>query len=232
MQEELFDKLLKRKLLLIFKKKISIFKIFSSAAYLHSIRETSQHRLNTMRVQTISSLRNPGHLMRVGMNRLTTQVNSLRDYCGVTTGHPLPSNYLYQQQQQFHDLRHSPIPGSYLRQHQITTINEEDESIMESTSLMNSLDRTPYAGHTLSTMPTNASGIGQLDAADNSVLLALNNFNQPLINNNAIENDHLITRGQMSAGIGTFHGHIQDHDDDLINEPERLTIYGQQRPAC
>jgi hypothetical protein len=188
-----------------------------------------------MRVQTISSLRNPGHLMRAGMNILTTQVNSLRDYCGVITGHPLPTNYFYQQhyqqQQQLHDSRHSPVPMSYVHQNQITTILEEDESIVESASLMNALDRTPYVGHTLSTVSANASGIGQLDAADNSVLLALNNFNQT-VTNNGIENENLIARGEMSAGIGIFHGSIPEHEDDLINEPERLIIYGEPRPAC
>jgi len=205
-------------------------KFFSSAAYLHSFRETSQQRLNTMRVQTISSLRNPGHFMRAGMNMLTTQVNSLRDYCGVTTGHPLSSNYLYQQQQ-FHDLRNSPVPMSHLHHKQITTITEEDESNMESTLLMTSLDPTPYVGHPSSTISANASGIGRLNAADNSVLSALNNFNQSSTNN-AIDNENSIARGQMSAGIGTFHGHMQDHDDDLITETARLTIYGEQRPHC
>ncbi len=204
---------------------------FSSAAYLHSFRETSQQRLNTMRVQTLSSLRNPGHLMRAGMNMLTTQVNSLRDYCGVTTGHPLSSNYLYQQQQQFHDSGYSPMTISYLRQNQITTITEDDESNVESASLMAALDRIPYVGHTSSTIAANASGIGQLTAADNSVLLALNNFNSPLSNRPNI-NQNFIARGEMSAGIGTFHGHMDDHEDDLINEPERLIMYGQQRPTC
>lgn len=203
--------------------------LFSSAAYLHSFRETSQQRLQTMRVQTVSSLRNPGHLMRAGMNMLTTQVNSLRDYCGVTTGHPLSANYLYQQQ--LHDARHSPVQMLHTRPYQITTITEEDESIVESSSLMAGLDRTPYVGRTPSAMAVNASGIGRLNAADNSVLLALNNFHQPNTNT-IIDNDNLGARGQMTAGIGTFHGHIPDHDDDLINEPERLTIYGEQRPAC
>jgi hypothetical protein len=179
-----------------------------------------------MRVQTFSSLRNPGHLMRAGMNMLTTQVNSLRDYCGVTTGNPLPANYLYHQQQ-LHDLQYSPASISHLRHHQITTISEEDESIIESTSLMGPMDRTPYAGHIASTVLVNASGIGRLDSANNSVLLALNNFTHQTTNN-IINNDSFIARGQMSVGIGTFHG----HDDDLINEPERLTIYGEQRPAC
>ncbi|CAF3700496.1 unnamed protein product [Adineta steineri] len=203
----------------------------TSAAYLHSFRETSQQRLNTMRVQTLSSLRNPGNLMRAGMNMLTTQVNSLRDYCGVTTGHPLPSNYLYQQQQQhqLYDAQHySSSSMSYLRRNHISTIAEDDESLVESTILMTSMDRIPYVGHTASTVAANASGIGRLDAADNSVLLALNNFNQPL----AIGHDNLTTRGEMSAGIGLFHGHTHDHDDDLIDEPERLAIYGEHRPAC
>jgi hypothetical protein len=179
-----------------------------------------------MRVQTLSSLRNPGNLMRAGMNMLTTQVNSLRDYCGVTTGHPLPSNYL--SQQQFHDFNRSPSTMSHLRHNQITSILEEDESIVESTSLMASIDRTPYVGHPVSIVSANASGIGRLDAADNSVLLALNNFNQ----SSPIDNRNLIARGQMSAGIGTFHSNVHHHNDDLIDEPERLTIYGEQRPAC
>jgi hypothetical protein len=180
-----------------------------------------------MRVQTVSSLRNPGNLMRAGMNMLTTQVNSLRDYCGVTTGHPLPSNYLFQQQQYHHDVRYSPASISHLRQNQITTISEEDESMVESTSLMATMDRIPYVGHTTSAISANASGVGRLDIADNSALLALNNFHQT-----SLENDYLIARGQMSAGIGLFHGHRHDHDDDLIVEPSRLTIYGEQRPAC
>ena len=190
-----------------------------------------------MRVQTISSLRNPGHLMRAGMNILTTQVNSLRDYCGVITGHPGPHpGYLYQQQQQqqqqYHDLRYSPGPISHIRRHPITTINEDDESMLESTSMMNTLNQTPYAGFTASNVVLNASGIGQLDAADNSVRLALNNFHHERTNSMldiAYSNG---TRGQMSGGIGLFQGHNQDHDDDLVSEPERLIIYGEQRPMC
>jgi hypothetical protein len=184
-----------------------------------------------MRVQTLSSLRNPGHLMRAGMNMLTTQVNSLRDYCGVTTGHPLSTSYLYQQQEQFHDLRYSPMTISYLRQNQITTISEEEESMVESASLLTAFDRVPYVGHTPSTIAANASGIGYLTTADNSALLALNNFNSSLPNRQ-INNENLISRGEMSAGIGTFHGHINDQEDDLINEPDRLIMYGHKRPAC
>jgi hypothetical protein len=178
-----------------------------------------------MRVQTLSSLRNSGHLWRTGMNMLTTQVNSLRDYCGVTTGQSLPTNYLMQQQQ-LHRLQNSPTTISYLGTNQIPTIIEDDESIAESTSFIHPLDRTPYAGHITSTLLSNGSGIGQLDSADNSVLLALNNFNQSTIN--ASEDQEIITRGQMSAGIGTFHG----RNDELVNEPGRLTIYGDQRPDC
>ncbi|CAF2124029.1 unnamed protein product [Rotaria magnacalcarata] len=203
----------------------------TSAAYLQSIRETSQQRLNTMRVQTISSLRNPGHLMRAGMNMLTTQVNSLRDYCGVTAGNPHPSDYAFQQQQ-LHHLQNSPGPISYIRPNQITTIIEEDEANGEPTTMINGMDRTPYVGHTLSSVPANASGIGQLDAADNSVLLALENFNEPTSGNIVIDNDILIARGQMSAGIGTFRDYIRDIDDDLIDEPERLIIYGDRRSHC
>ena len=207
------------------------FHAFSSAAYLHSFRETSQQRLNTMRVQTLSSLRNPGHLMRAGMNILTTQVNSLRDYCGVIAGHPGQGNYLFQQQQQqFRDLRYSPGPTSHMHPHRITTIREDDESFIESASLIGAADRTPYAGFTASSVGGNASGIGQLDAAGNSVLLALNNFGSASNQQNS-ENINIMARGQMSAGIGLFPGSGNNHDDDLINEPERLTIYGEQRPA-
>ena len=181
-----------------------------------------------MRVQTLSSLRNPGHLMRAGMNILTTQVNSLRDYCGVITTHPNQPNYLYRQQQQHHhDVQYSPASISQLRHNQITTISEEDESMVESSSLMTALDRTPYVGHTTSAISANASGVGRLDIAANSALSALNNFDE-----SSPENENLIARGEMSAGIGTFHGHRHDYDDDLINEPERLAIYGEQRPAC
>ena len=185
-----------------------------------------------MRVQTLSSLRNPGNLMRAGMNILTTQVNSLRDYCGVIAGHPGQGNYLYQQQQQqLRDLRYSPGPTSHMHPHRITTITEDDESLIESSSLIGAADRTPYAGFTASAIVGNASGIGRLDSADNSVLLALNNFDPPP-NQHTSENFNIMGRGQMSAGIGIFQGNGNGHEDDLINEPERLTIYGEQRPAC
>jgi hypothetical protein len=185
-----------------------------------------------MREQTISSLRNPGHLMRAGMNKLTTQVNSLRDYCGVITGHPLAAHYFVQQQQQeqLHDLRYSPVPISHLRPYHISTIAEEDEMNTESASLMGVIDQTPYAGFTGSRVLADASGIGRLDAANNSALFALNNFNRPPTNQ-PIEIHEAVAHGQMSAGIGLFHGHTIEQDDDLIDERARLTIYGEQRPA-
>lgn len=190
-----------------------------------------------MRVQTISSLRNPGHLMRAGMNMLTTQVNSLRDYCGVITSHPGPhASYLYQQQHQqhYHDARYSPAPMLHTRLHPITTIAEDDEATITSISGDAATSRTPYAGFMATEVLGNASGIGLLEAADNSVLLALNNFNlHP--SSSVIDLEHSIaTRGQMSGGIGLFHGQNQDDDDDddLVNEPERLIIYGEPRPKC
>ncbi|CAF4824820.1 unnamed protein product, partial [Rotaria magnacalcarata] len=79
-------------------------------------------------------------------------VNSLRDYCGVTAGNPHPSDYAFQQQQ-LHHLQNSPGPISYMRPNQITTIIEEDEANGEPTTMINGMDRTPYVGHTLSSVP-------------------------------------------------------------------------------
>jgi hypothetical protein len=161
--------------------------------------------------------------MRTGMNMLTTQVNSLRDYCGVTTGQTLPTNYLLQQQQ-LHHIQNFSTSTSYLHHNQIPTIIEDDENNIQSTFLINPQDHSPYAGNIPSIIIMNASGIGQLDTADNSALLALNNFNQNTID--PLDIQDLIKNGQMSGGIGTFH----DHNDELVNEPERLMIYGEQRP--
>ncbi|CAF4923251.1 unnamed protein product, partial [Rotaria socialis] len=61
--------------------------------------------------------------MRVGMNMLTTQVNSLRDYCGMTTGNLIPTNYLLQQQQ-FHNLQQSNSSVLYIHNNQMPIINE------------------------------------------------------------------------------------------------------------
>ena len=155
---------------------------------------------------------------------LTTQVNSLRDYCGVTTGIPLTTNYLLQQQQ-FH---HSPSAMSYLYPNRISTIAEEDELILETSTLINPFDPTPYAGRTVSAVLPETSGIGQLESADNSVLSALNNFRPPTPN----PFDHGLARGHMRGGIGLFHSRMGDPSDDLVEEPERLSIYGEQRPAC
>jgi hypothetical protein len=203
-----------------------IIDLFSSAAYIQSFRETSQQRLNTIRVQTLSSLRNSGNFMRAGMNILTTQVNSLRDYCGVTAG-PMSTNYLLQQQQ-LHLLQHSPASMSYLNHSRIPTIMEDDESVMESTSRINSQDRTPYAGYIASTILANTSGIGRLDAADNSVLLALNNFNEDATN--TLDNEDLLTRGRMTGGIGTFHDRSRNNDDnEVVIESGRLIMYAAQR---
>jgi hypothetical protein len=206
----LFDKQQKRKLISIFFE-IKILDLFSSAAYLQSFRETSQQRLNTVRVHTLSSLRSSGQFMRAGMNMLTTQVNSLRDYCGVTSGHPLSTNYLTQQQQ-LHHIQNSPASVTFLRHHQIPPIAEDEENTVESDSLINP---SPYAGNIPLNVVGNTSGIGQLDAADNSALLVINNFNHDSI-----------TSGQLSSGIGTFPG----HNDELVEEPSRLIIYDAQRP--
>jgi hypothetical protein len=167
-----------------------------------------------MRVQTLSSLRSSGQFMRAGMNMLTTQVHSLRDYCGVITTQSQFTNYLTQQQQ-LHHVQNSPSAVTYPCHQQISTIVEDEENIIESGSLLNSRDHSLYAGNISSNASGNASGIGQLDAADNSVLLAINNFNQDSI-----------TSGQLSSGIGTFHS----QNDELVNEPSRLNIYGAQRP--
>lgn len=169
-----------------------------------------------MRVHTLSSLRSSGQFMRAGMNMLTTQVNSLRDYCGVITGQAVSANYLAQQQQ----LQHTQNPTMsvcYMRHYPIPTIMEDDENnITESTSFINLRHSSPYVGAILSTTMGNASGIGRLNAADGSVLTVIDNINQ----------DSTVS-GELSSGIGTFHDH---QHDDLVNEPERLIIYGEQRP--
>jgi hypothetical protein len=158
-----------------------------------------------MRVSTLSSLRSSGNFMRAGMN-------TLRDYCGVTTGPIMSTNY-YLQQQQLHLLQQSPASISYIHQSRVPTINEDDESIMDSTSITNRQDRTPYAGYLASTILSNTSGIGQLNAADNSVLSSLNNFNQDT--RDMIDNEDLIARGQMTGGIGTFHDRSRYNNDEL-----------------
>ena len=159
-----------------------------------------------------------------------TQVNSLRDYCGVTMGIPLTTNYLLQQQQQqqqqqFH---HSPSAMSHLYPNRISTIAEEDELILETSTLINPFDQTAYAGHIVSAVLVETSGIGQLESADNSALSALNNFQPPTPN----PFEHGLARGHMRGGIGLFHSGLGAPSDDLVDEPERLTIYGEQRPAC
>jgi hypothetical protein len=167
-----------------------------------------------MRVHTLSSLRNSGQFMRAGMNMLTTQVNSLRDYCGVTTNLPLSSNYLTQQQE-LHYMQNSPTTITYLHHQKISAIPEDEENIVESVSLLNPPDHARYAGNIPTNTLPNASGIGQLDTADNSALSTINNINQ-----------EPMTSGQLSSGIGTFHG----PSDELVSEPSRLIIYGAQRP--
>jgi hypothetical protein len=154
---------------------------------------------------------------------LTTQVNSIGDYCGVTTGQPLPPNYLLQQQQ-LHHMQKPSTSVSYLSDNKISTIDEDEENMMEYRALIHSQDHSPYAGNISSIVLVNTAGIGQLDTADNSVLLALHNFNEDT--NNTFDNQEIIRGGQVSGGIGTFHG----HHDELVNEPERLIKYGQQRP--
>lgn len=192
---------------------------FSSAAYIQSFRETSQQRLNTMRIQTLSSIRSSGQFMRAGMHMLTTQVNSLRDYCGALTGHAVSANYLAQQQQLQH-IQHSTLSIAYLRQQQIPTIAEDDEHLFESANLLDPRQASPYVGDISSDVAGNASGIGRLNAADGSVLDVINNFQpEPAVS------------GQLSGGIGIFHNRHHHHQqDDLVNEPERLIIYGGQRP--
>ncbi|CAF3381352.1 unnamed protein product [Rotaria socialis] len=174
--------------------------------------ETSAAYLQSIRVQTLSSLRNSGHFMRVGMNMLTTQVNSLRDYCGMTTGNLIPTNYLLQQQQ-FHNLQQSNSSVLYIHNNQMPIINEGRESMIELESLMPFQYRSPYAGYIASTVLANESGIGQLDTAANSALTTLNNFNQDTVT--IVYDENLRMQGHMIGGIGTFHNRRLD---ELINE--------------
>ncbi|CAF1676113.1 unnamed protein product [Rotaria magnacalcarata] len=176
--------------------------------------ETSAAYLQSIRVQTLSSLRNSGQFMRAGMNMLTTQVNSLRDYCGMTTGNLIPANYLLQQQQ-FHNLQQSNSLVLYLHNNQMPIISEDRESLIESESLMPFQDRSPYAGYIASTVLANGSGIGQLDTAANSALTTLNNFNQDTVT--IIDDENLRMEGHMIGGIGTFHDRRLG---ELINECE------------
>ncbi|CAF2405325.1 unnamed protein product [Rotaria sp. Silwood2] len=196
----------------------------SSAAYLQSFRETSQQRFNFLRVHTSSSLRSSGNFMRAGMNMLTVQVNSLRDYCGVTTGHLVPSNYLLQQQQ-LHNLQHSTSSILYVQYNQMPTIVEDNESTIEPTLLINPQNSSPFTGDIPSAVLTNGSGIGQLDTSDNSALLILNNLNQDTIN--ICDNEDVIVTGNMIGGVGTFHDRNYDHNDELINESQRLINYSK-----
>ncbi|CAF0958214.1 unnamed protein product [Rotaria sordida] len=193
----------------------------SSAAYFQSFRETSQQRFNFIRVHTLSSLRSSGNIMRAGMNMLTVQVNSLGDYCGVTTGRLVPRNYLLEQQ--LHNLQNSTSSILYTYYNHMPTIIEDDESIVEPTSLINSQDYSPYTGYISSTVLKNESGIGQLDTADNSVLLALNNFNQDTID--IFDNGNFTITRHLIGGIGTFHDQSHDHNDELINESQLSINY-------
>ena len=149
--------------------------------------------------------------MRARMNIITTQMNSLKDYCGVTTGPPLRTAHLT-----FHPQDHaqySPSTMSRLHHQPVTTIFEDDESLVE-------VEPTPYAGYITSAIFTDASGVGQLDRADHSIQSALTNFQ---------ENDASVdVRGQLSGGIGTFHTHLYERAEDGVQEPERLIIDGQR----
>ena len=167
-----------------------------AGTYFQSIRETGQQRLNTIRVQTVSSLRNPSQIMRAGMNMLTTQVNSLRDYCGViTVQQPVPLT------------DNSPISVACLDTHRKSFIDELN-------FVSRHRDHSPYAGDLQSDIEMNTAGVGQLDSADNSILTALDNFQEI----------SLTTEGQLTSGIGIFHS----QQDDLVDEPHRLIIYGEQ----
>ena len=155
--------------------------------------------------------------MRARMNIITTQMNSLKDYCGVTTGphlqatHPSLPTY---------HVQYSPSTFSRLQHHQITTIIEDDESSLDLNSSFNRRDRTPFAGYIVSESFTDASGVGQLDRADKSVQSALTDFQ---------ENDEtMVVRGFLSGGIGTFHTHLYEQREEIVEEPERLIIHGQQ----
>ena len=196
---------------------------------MQSFRETSQQYLNTVRIQTLSSLRNPGQLMRSGMNMLTTQVNSLRDYCGVMTGVPLTTNYpLQQQQEQLSACGQYPHSSMsiFRQQNLITSIAEENESNLESSSLIELNDLVPYTGHTHSYVLSNDSpGVGLLRDADKPVSSVLNYFH--ISRTNSSETDLKLTEGCLSAGIGIFHSNIYEPTEEFVSQSDTMIIHGQ-----
>ncbi|CAF0758880.1 unnamed protein product [Didymodactylos carnosus] len=205
----------------------------TSAAYLQSFRETSQQRLNTIRVTTLTSLRHPGNMlatrMRAGMNILYSNFNPLREFCGTTTGIGVGHASVGQQMDQ-----------------KLTTIDEEgqemgiDDNIPESgviqTSALIHHHRSPhlqYTGTQLQLPVLHNAGIGQLSTATATALL-MNNFDD----GDTLENESEVSHstpllkwnggGNLAAGIGTF-----QHDGDelvYIEDKERFTMYGQKRP--
>lgn len=223
---ELFDKQLKCKLFEEYNKFICLF-VFSSASYLNSFRETGHHRLNVIRVHTLSSLRSSSHFMRSGMHMLTTQVSSLRDYCGVTTGHFVSKNYLLQQQH-VHCLQYSPSAVMHIRYHELPTVMEDEQSQAESKSLTNHAHVSSYVGYIPSEVSRNGSIAGQLDENMHSVQLALNDFIADRVD--IADEQGFITGGFMIGGFGTFHDRAQVINDEHIEESERLIDYGEQRP--
>ena len=206
----------------------------SSAAYLLLFRRTSQQRFSLIYVHTLSSLRSSGSFMRAGINILGRRISNLRDYCGVTTGHLVSTKYLLKQRQrqrqQFSDMQDSTSSMVSIGLNDISTIIKDDESIMESISIINPQVHLPDGESISSSLLASTSGINQLDTANNSVLLALNNFNQDTVD--TFHSNNLIPQGFMIGGIGTFHDRIYDLNDDVINEPERMIVYGEKRPVC
>lgn len=147
------------------------------------------------------------------MNMLTTQVNSLRDYCGLTSGHYVPTNNLIQQQ--LYNLQHSRPSVVYVNYNQLSTIAEEGESMIESTPVINIPNRSPYAGFIASTRVVDGFNIGQLDKADNSAVGILNNATSN--ETNTTDDENILARGLMIGGIGTFHDH---YHNEHMNESE------------
>jgi hypothetical protein len=166
---------------------------FRSVSYIQSFYELSQQRLNSMCFQTLTSLRD-------GMTIFNTQSNSLRDYCGEMTELPsIPHHSLYQQQHSSDS--HYPLAlttSSYGMRPTVAQPMENVRSPEEDPSML-------YVGHTLPTLSTGASILGQLSWATDSVSLAMDNFQTGFISCSTDETENSPLRGCISTGIGTFH---------------------------
>lgn len=159
--------------------------------------------------------------MRAGMNILTTQVNSLRDFCGVTSGVPSVANYV-SQQRDFCEPTLS-LTVFHSRYAMPTILEETTSPVVDDNPTDDVNESMLYAGRISSHTSERRVPAGRLQNANQSASSFLNDFD--LKTADSIDDESEVAGGCVGAGIGIFQMDVYEPSEQTVQNSDQVIFY-------